>query len=407
MNFLKQSTSQVIRFGPFLDSTDGVTAETALTIAQADMQLSKDGAAFAQKNAAGNATHDTDGWYSTTLDATDTATVGILILQVNVSGALPVWHEYYVIEESIYDSLFAASAAGFDSNQRVNVGQWLSNAVTFGTGGPDVNINAISDDTTAATNCEAFFDGTGYAGTGNTIPTVTTVTNQVTADMTAISGDSVAADNCELFFDNTGFAASNSTIGTCTTNTDMITTTAVADAVWDEATVGHTTAGTFGEQCSTDIDAILVDTNELQGDWVDGGRLDLILDARASQATADAIETDTQDIQSRVPAALVSGRMDSNVSAINDDNEAALDLAASAATIVRATAQTGTLSTTQMTTNLSESTDDHYNGRIIIWTSGVLADQATNITDYAGSTGLLTFTAVTEAPGNGDTFVIV
>ena len=46
--YLRQSTTQTIRFGPFLDSTDGITAETALTIAQADMQLSLDGAAFAQ-----------------------------------------------------------------------------------------------------------------------------------------------------------------------------------------------------------------------------------------------------------------------------------------------------------------------------------------------------------------------
>jgi len=38
---------------------------------------------------------------------------------------------------------------------------------------------------------------------------------------------------------------------------------AVADAVWDESTSGHTTAGTFGEQVKTDIDAILVDTAEI------------------------------------------------------------------------------------------------------------------------------------------------
>ncbi len=31
----------------------------------------------------------------------------------------------------------------------------------------------------------------------------------------------------------------------------------VAEAVWDLATSGHTTAGTFGEQCKTDIDSIL------------------------------------------------------------------------------------------------------------------------------------------------------
>ena len=80
---------------------------------------------------------------------------------------------------------------------------------------------------------------------------------------------------------------------------------------------------------------------------------------------------------------------------------------ASAETIVVGAAITGTLSTTQMTTDLTETTDDHYNGRIIIWTSGVLQDQATDITDYTGSTKLLTYTAVTEAPSNTDTFIIV
>lgn len=34
----------------------------------------------------------------------------------------------------------------------------------------------------------------------------------------------------------------------------------IADAVWDEATSGHTTSGTFGEQLKTDVDAILADT---------------------------------------------------------------------------------------------------------------------------------------------------
>jgi hypothetical protein len=37
----------------------------------------------------------------------------------------------------------------------------------------------------------------------------------------------------------------------------------IADAVWDEATSGHTTSGTFGEQLKTDVDAILADTTTL------------------------------------------------------------------------------------------------------------------------------------------------
>lgn len=108
--FLKKDTAQVIRFGAFVDATDGFTPETGLTIAQADMQLSKNGGAFAQKNTVGNATHDTDGWYSTTLDATDTNTTGTFVLQVTVAGARPVSHEFTIVEESVYDNIFATGA---------------------------------------------------------------------------------------------------------------------------------------------------------------------------------------------------------------------------------------------------------------------------------------------------------
>jgi hypothetical protein len=64
-------------------------------------------------------------------------------------------------------------------------------------------------------------------------------------------------------------------------------------------------------------------------------------------------------------------------------------------------------STTTMTTNLTESTDDHYNGRVLIFTDNALAGQATSITDYNGSTKTLTFSLVTDTPANGQGFVIV
>jgi hypothetical protein len=54
---------------------------------------------------------------------------------------------------------------------------------------------------------------------------------------------------------------------------------AISDAVWDEASAGHTDAGKAGEQQWTDVDAILADTDELQTDWTNGGRLDLLIDA--------------------------------------------------------------------------------------------------------------------------------
>ncbi|MBN9522500.1 hypothetical protein J0H58_28925 [bacterium] len=157
---LRQSTaSQAVVLGPFLDSTDGNTQETALSIANTDIRLRKAGAAAGAKNS-GGATHDAAGYYLTTLDATDTNTVGPLLISVHVAGALAVWLECYVYEEAVYDALFAASAPGYVANAPVNVAQ-------------------ISGDAGAADNAEAFFDGTGYAGTNNVIPTVTAVTNAV------------------------------------------------------------------------------------------------------------------------------------------------------------------------------------------------------------------------------------
>lgn len=96
-----------------------------------------------------------------------------------------------------------------------------------------------------------------------------------------------------------------------------------------------------------------------------------------------------------------------DVKSISGSPAAADNLEASAETIIVGAAESGTLSVTQMTTDLAEATNDHYNGRIIIFTSGDLIGQGTDITDYAGANGLLTFTAVTEIPGIGDTFVIV
>lgn len=62
--------------------------------------------------------------------------------------------------------------------------------------------------------------------------------------------------------------------------------TAIADAALATAANLSTVAGYL----DTEIAAILADTNELQTDWANGGRLDLILDARASQASVDTVD---------------------------------------------------------------------------------------------------------------------
>lgn len=59
-------------------------------------------------------------------------------------------------------------------------------------------------------------------------------------------------------------------------------------------------------------------------------------------------------------------------------------------------------------TNLTEATDDHYNGLVIIFTSGNLIGQASIITDYTGLTKEVTLNPdLTESPANTDAFVIL
>ena len=74
---------------------------------------------------------------------------------------------------------------------------------------------------------------------------------------------------------------------------------------------------------------------------------------------------------------------------------------------VDATAFTPT--TTAFETDITEATDDHFNGRIILFTSGALLGQQKSITDYtlSGGRGKFTTNAFTEAPASGNQFIII
>ena len=116
---LRQSTAKVISFGPFTDKTDGVTEETGLVSAldhgTTGIKLSKNGGALTIRHATVTATtYDALGHYRVTLDTTDTDTVGTLRVAFNEAATcLPVWETFQVLEEAVYDALFAASSAGY------------------------------------------------------------------------------------------------------------------------------------------------------------------------------------------------------------------------------------------------------------------------------------------------------
>jgi len=205
-------------------------------------------------------------------------------------------------------------------------------------------------------------------------------------------------------------------------------------------------------------------------DWINGGRLDVLLDAipttamrgtdsAATEAKQDIIDTNIDTLLTRITAAVAlasvctearlaeldaanipadidtlktrlssanaqaiadlidGGRLDVIFDAIKAVTDAltaaaAAKLALSAGTIVAGTVShdnTAATTTVFYSDDIVEATADHYNGRIVIFTSGALQYQATDITGYALDTGegKFTVTALTEAPADNVTFIII
>jgi carbohydrate-binding DOMON domain-containing protein len=111
--FLKQSTSVVIPFGPFVDKTDGVTLETGMVSAldngTTGIMLSKNGGTLAVRSATVTAsTYDAHGCYKVTLSTTDTGTLGSLrVIYTEPATCLAVWRDFEVVAAHVYDGLVA------------------------------------------------------------------------------------------------------------------------------------------------------------------------------------------------------------------------------------------------------------------------------------------------------------
>jgi hypothetical protein len=113
------------------------------------------------------------------------------------------------------------------------------------------------------------------------------------------------------------------------------------------------------------------------------------------------IETDTQDIQSRLPASLVSGRMDSYIGSLGTGvitassiADGAIDRATFAAdtgmqTIRSSTAQTGAAGNITLDASAS-AVDDFYNDCWVYITGGTGVGQCRRVSDYVGSTKVAT-----------------
>jgi len=278
--WLRQSTSQAVMIGPFLDKTDGVTEETALSMTGVNVQTSEDGAAFANMTTADTVTHDSDGWYVLTLSTGVTSSLGILVVKVmDPATHLPVWHSFLVIPANEYDSfvlgtdaldvevasmaanVLTATAIATDAITAAKIAANAIGSSELATDAIDSTVlaanaaNEIADalldrdftaHTTADTLGKYLIDDAEQSGdVFAQLPTLfanlsintageVTVAGTVSANVVQISGDTTAADNMELDYDGTGYNKLNSTVSSIT-NVGVAARDNIADSLLDRS----------------------------------------------------------------------------------------------------------------------------------------------------------------------------
>lgn len=253
---------------PCTFETYGTNGEslTMSGFAATDIEIIKDGSVTVRSSDAGYTLMDTDGidigtrtgFHGFTVDTGDNTDAGFYA----AGGFFNVWVDSVTVNTQTvrlkactFRLVAAEGTAGTPSVDAVRISndataadnaELMFDGTGYAGGTTKLGVDAIalSGDTAAADNAELFFDGTGYAGTNNVIPTVTNVTNQVTANATAISGDSTAADNLELAFDDTAGAVPWIGIADQGTASSATSTTIVLRAATpyssDDANVGAT-----------------------------------------------------------------------------------------------------------------------------------------------------------------------
>ena len=119
MRFLKISTSVIVQLGPFVDATDAVTAETALSPSSTNVRLYKAGGTTAVDIYDATWTHIGLGMYRVTLTTSHTDTAGPLMIVAQISGARPVVHEFMVLPATTYDMMVSGTALPANMTQLV------------------------------------------------------------------------------------------------------------------------------------------------------------------------------------------------------------------------------------------------------------------------------------------------
>lgn len=424
---------------------NGVDLEPGAVHAVGDTKLRKDNGAEANTT---NGFTDRGQSYSLTLTAAEMQAKEIIIALVDQT-APKAWMDKLVVIQTVNDAnallprlwasvrewLAQAVAVTVNGVPRVDVTHIGGTAVTAAAGIPEVKVASIANNaiTAASIAADAITDAkvaadvtiasvTGAVGSvtgnvgGNVVGSVGSVVARVTANADQIEGlDATNQIRDSVLSDATRFAGADVALikGFIDTEVAAILTavdTEIAAIKLKTDNLPTDPADASDILASFTVLSALVD--DLEGRLGVPAGASLSADVAAVKAETSSIQADTNDLQTRTPPALVGGRMDSNVGAIAGDTDAPGELARSASTIVLVTVGVGSAVGSVVTSSLvpAAAVIDQFKGRILIFDKDTatanLRGQATDITANTAG-GVLTVTALTTAPANGDTGVIV
>lgn len=379
---LKRLTaSQEVPIGPFLDDTDGKTAKTGLTIANTDIKLWKNGATALVNKNSGGATHMANGIYYMVMDATDTASLGPMVAFIHVVGALPVRVELDVNDK--YDVAYVPNT--------------LMPADTYRLQGD------IDDATLLRYFLKSRGSGTTIAGTLTTTVMTTNLTSAVTD---AYKGLWIAMTSGPNLMAQREITAYNG-------STKAVTVSPAFGAI---PTAGDTFvifAGISAPSLAPTLNTIqgYVDELETRLTATRAGYLDnLNSGVPLSAAGVDAVWDEALAAHNTAGSAgyILSNPTGVNVTQLDGSATAAANLKNGALALKTGTTVAGTLTTTQMTTDVTGLPADAIVGRLISFLpAGNVQFQQRRIIDYVAANGFITLEVpLTSAPSVGHVFII-
>ena len=179
--YIRTGFAGTVLVGPIVLAADA-TAATGLTITQAQTRLSKNGGDPAQKHEATSASHNENGYYDVTLDATDTGTVGELRMMIVGTAALSYVVDFTVLSTAVYDWLFGTVAPSV-------VGDIMK--VSSGTGANQISLSSgVAAASVAAVGTPVALDG-GTATIAGMLTKLADDNGGATFDATVSSQDKI------------------------------------------------------------------------------------------------------------------------------------------------------------------------------------------------------------------------